>query len=128
MHGGPICNSVIDLRVPGRDFVGLRVHTYRTSHFARLCPRLPTNPSVGVAKLGGLLVRRAKAQKLAFTTFDRTDSVQYGTSSNQDLVPVTVPIRFNSVQFDTVNIVPPYEIVPLSFVQGLYMPKTYYIC
>ena len=31
----------------------------------RLCPRLPTNLAVRVAELGGLLVSKAKARKLA---------------------------------------------------------------
>jgi len=61
--------------------------------------------------------------KVAFTTFDHTDVVQYGTSSNQDLLTVTIPIRLKYVQFDTSNSVPPCEIVSPSFVQGLYMPK-----
>ena len=52
-----------------------------------------------------------------------TSTIHYGTSFNQDLVSVTVPIPLNSVQFDTCNIVPVYDIVPPSFVQGLYMPK-----
>ena len=44
--------------------------------------------------------------EVVLTTFNRTDTVQYGTFFNQDLVPVTVPIRLNSVQFDTYNLYP----------------------
>ena len=53
--GSPICKFVIDLRVPGGNLDGVHVHMYRTSHFARLCPRLPTDHAVGAVEHGGLL-------------------------------------------------------------------------
>ena len=48
----------------------------------------------------------------AYTVLDSTDTVQYGTLLNQDLVPLTVPIRSTSVQCDiipTCSTVPPLE-------------------
>ena len=48
------------------------------------------------------------------TVLEIAFTLQYGTSLNQDLVPATVPIRLNSVQFDTCNIVPLYNIVILT--------------
>ena len=44
--------------------------------------------------------------EVAFTTLNRTDNIQYGTSFNQDVVSVTLPIRLHSAQFDTCNYVP----------------------
>ena len=42
-------------------------------------------------------VHNGTVPKVAYPTLDRTDTVQYGTSLNQDPVPVTVPIRLNPV-------------------------------
>jgi hypothetical protein len=56
-------------------------------------------------------VHNGTVPQVAYPTLDRTDTVQYGTSLNQDLVPITVPTRSNPVQYDTV---PPYDIVPPS--------------
>jgi hypothetical protein len=50
-------------------------------------------------------------------------TLQYGTSLNQEPVPATIPIRLNTVQLDTCNILPLNNIVPPSFAQGLYIPK-----
>ncbi len=57
------------------------------------------------------IVHNGIVPEAAYPTLDRTDIVQYGTSLNQDLVPITVPIRLDSVQYD---IVPPYDTVPPS--------------
>ena len=50
-------------------------------------------------------VHKDTVPEVTYPTLDRTDNVQYGTSLNQDLVPVTVPIRSNTVQHH----VPPSE-------------------
>ena len=53
--------------------------------------------------------------EVAYPTLDRTDTVQYCMSLNQDPVPITVPIRLNPVQCDNV---PPYDTVPRSGSRG----------
>ena len=42
-------------------------------------------------------VHNGTVPEVAYPTLDRTDTAQYGTSLNQDLVPITVPIRLNPV-------------------------------
>ncbi len=70
-------------------------------------------------------VHNGTVLEVAYPALDRTDIVQYGTSLSQDLVPFTVPIRLNPLQYDTV---PSYDIVPPSGSPGAvhydYVPES----
>ena len=50
-------------------------------------------------------VHKDTVPEVAYPTLDRTETVHYDTSLNQDLVPIAVPIRLNTVQYH----VPPSE-------------------